>query len=72
MSLPAIGPFDLAVVGIYAAVLLLPGGLLAALCGGLAVVETLTAKMRIILAPRLIGDSAAAALHGIVSWLVQT
>jgi len=45
---------------------------LAALCGGLAIVETLTAKMRILLAPRLVGVGAAAALLGIVSWLVQS
>ena len=37
----------------------------------LGVVETLTAKMRILLAPRLLGVGATAALLGIVSWLVQ-
>ena len=37
----------------------------------LALVETLTAKMRILLAPRLLGVGAVAALLGIVSWLVQ-
>ena len=42
------------------------------LCAGLALTETLTAKMRILLAPRLVGVGAAAALLGIVSWLVQT
>jgi formate hydrogenlyase subunit 4 len=45
---------------------------LAVLCGGLALVETLTAKMRILLAPRLLGVGAAAALLGIASWLVQS
>jgi len=44
---------------------------LAALCAGLALLETLTAKMRILLAPRLLAVGAAAALLGIVSWLVQ-
>jgi formate hydrogenlyase subunit 4 len=44
---------------------------LCALCGGLALLETLTAKMRILLAPRLLGVGAAAALLGIVSRLVQ-
>ena len=44
---------------------------LAVLCGGLALLETLTAKMRILLAPRLLAVGAAAALLGIVSWLVQ-
>jgi formate hydrogenlyase subunit 4 len=44
---------------------------LVALCAALAVTETLTAKMRILLAPRLLAVGAAAALLGIVSWLVQ-
>jgi formate hydrogenlyase subunit 4 len=44
---------------------------LVALCGALAVAETWTAKMRILLAPRLLAVGAAAALLGIVSWLVQ-
>jgi formate hydrogenlyase subunit 4 len=42
------------------------------LCGALALVETLTAKMRILLAPRLLGVGALAALMGIISWLVQS
>ena len=41
------------------------------LCAGLALLETVTAKMRILLAPRLLAVGAAAALLGIVSWLVQ-
>jgi len=41
------------------------------LCAGLALVETLVVKMRILLAPRLLMVGAAAALLGIVSWLVQ-
>jgi formate hydrogenlyase subunit 4 len=45
---------------------------LVALCAALALVETLTAKMRILLAPRLLAVGALAALLGIVSWLVQT
>jgi formate hydrogenlyase subunit 4 len=44
---------------------------LAVLCGGLALLETLVAKMRILLAPRLLAVGAVAALMGIVSWLVQ-
>ena len=44
---------------------------LVALCGALALVETLVAKMRILLAPRLLAVGAGAALMGIVSWLVQ-
>jgi formate hydrogenlyase subunit 4 len=55
---------------VWEQLLLLPL-MLAALCAGLALVETLTAKMRILLAPRLLGVGAAAALLGIVSWLVQ-
>jgi len=45
---------------------------LVVLCGALALVETLTAKMRILLAPRLLGVGALAALMGIISWLVQS
>jgi formate hydrogenlyase subunit 4 len=41
------------------------------LCGALAVTETWTAKIRILLAPRLLAVGAIAALLGIVSWLVQ-
>jgi len=41
------------------------------LCAGLALVETLVVKMRILLVPRLLMVGAAAALLGIVSWLVQ-
>jgi hypothetical protein len=35
-------------------------------------VETLVAKMRILLAPRLLGVGAAAGLLGILSWLIET
>ncbi|HEV7132105.1 MAG TPA: NADH-quinone oxidoreductase subunit H [Gaiellaceae bacterium] len=42
------------------------------LCGALAVCETLTAKVRILLAPRLLAVGGLAALMGIVSWLVQS
>jgi formate hydrogenlyase subunit 4 len=44
---------------------------LVALCAVLALLETFTAKMRILVAPRLLAVGAAAALLGIVSWLVQ-
>ena len=44
---------------------------LVVLCGGLAVSETLLAKMRILLVPRLIGVGTAVALLGIVTWLVE-
>ena len=50
---------------------LLPG-VLVVLCGALAVVETLVAKMRILLAPRLISVGAAAALLGVLTWLIET
>jgi formate hydrogenlyase subunit 4 len=56
--------------GVWAQLGLLPL-MLVALCAGLALLETLTAKMRILVAPRLLGVGAAAALLGIVSWLVQ-
>ncbi len=42
------------------------------LCAALAVTETVTAKMRILLASRLLAVGAVTALLGIVSWLVQT
>jgi len=45
---------------------------LVGLCGGLALVETLTAKMRLLLVPRLLAAGSAAALLGVVSWLVQS
>jgi formate hydrogenlyase subunit 4 len=45
--------------------------LLVVLCGALAVTETLVAKMRILLAPRLLGIAALVALLGIVAWLVE-
>jgi len=44
---------------------------LVAQCAALASIETLVAKMRILLAPRLLAVGAAAALLGIASWLVQ-
>ena len=44
---------------------------LALLCAGLACTETVTAKMRVLLVPRLVSVGAAAALLGIVTWLVE-
>ena len=38
---------------------------------GVAVTETLVAKMRILLAPRLLGVAALLALLGVVVWLVE-
>ena len=46
--------------------------LLVVLCGALALTETLVAKMRILLAPRLLGIAGLVALLGIVTWLVET
>jgi formate hydrogenlyase subunit 4 len=40
------------------------------LCAALAVIETVTAKMRILLAPRLLAIGGLAALLGVVSWIV--
>ena len=40
------------------------------LCGALALTETLTAKMRILLVPRLLAVASGLALLGILSWLV--
>jgi formate hydrogenlyase subunit 4 len=44
---------------------------LGVLCGALAVIETLLAKMRILLVPRLIVVGGTVALLGIVTWLVE-
>jgi formate hydrogenlyase subunit 4 len=44
---------------------------LVVLCAALALVETLVAKMRILLAPRLLAVGAAAALLGVLSWLIE-
>jgi formate hydrogenlyase subunit 4 len=49
---------------------LLPA-LLVVLCAALALAETLVAKMRILLAPRLLGVAGVVALLGIVTWLVD-
>jgi len=56
--------------GIWWQLALLPVSLVL-LCLALAVTETLVAKMRILLVPRLIGVGAAVALLGIVTWLVD-
>jgi formate hydrogenlyase subunit 4 len=45
---------------------------LVALCAALALTETLVAKMRVLLVPRLVSVGAAVALLGIVAWLVET
>ncbi|MFN0153951.1 MAG: respiratory chain complex I subunit 1 family protein [Gaiella sp.] len=50
---------------------LLPA-LLVAGCAGLALAETLVAKMRILLAPRLLGAGAAIALLGVAAWLAES
>jgi formate hydrogenlyase subunit 4 len=56
---------------VWAQLAVLPFALVV-LCGALALVETLTAKIRILLAPRLLAVGGLAALLGIVSWLVQS
>ena len=43
---------------------------LGALCAGLAMTESTVAKVRILIAPRLIGVGAVVALLGIVTWLI--
>ncbi len=55
---------------VWAQLAVLPLALIA-LCAALALLETLTAKVRILLAPRLLLVGGVAALMGIVSWLVQ-
>lgn len=44
---------------------------LVVLCAALAVTETLVAKMRILLVPRLVSAGAAVALLGVVAWLLE-
>jgi formate hydrogenlyase subunit 4 len=44
---------------------------LAVLCASLALTETLVAKMRILLAPRLLAVATLVALLGVVAWLVE-
>jgi len=45
---------------------------LVVLCAGLALAETLVAKMRVLLVPRLLAAGAVVALLGIAAWLVGT
>ena len=56
--------------GIWWQLALLPV-VLVVLCAGLALTETLVAKMRILLVPRLIAVGAAVALLGIVALLLE-
>lgn len=56
--------------GVSAQLAVLPLALLA-LCAVLALTETLVAKMRILLAPRLVAVGAVTALLGVASFLVQ-
>ena len=56
--------------GVAAQLLTLPM-VLVALCAALALVETVRAKMRILLVPRLLAVGAAVALLGIAAWLVE-
>ena len=44
---------------------------LVVLCAALALTETLVAKMRILLVPRMLAIGASAALLGVVAWLVD-
>jgi hypothetical protein len=45
---------------------------LAVLCAALALTESVLAKSRILVVPRLLGVAAMVALLGIVAWLVET
>jgi hypothetical protein len=58
-------------IGIWWELALLPA-VLAVLCAGLALTETLVAKMRMLLVPRLLGVGAVVALLGIAAHLVGT
>ncbi len=66
----AAGIFVPHVHSIWGQLALLPV-VLVVLCGALAILETLVAKMRILLAPRLLAVGAVVALMGIASWLVR-
>jgi len=50
---------------------LLPAWLIV-LCTALALTETIFAKMRVLIVPRVLGAAGAVALLGIVTWLVET
>jgi formate hydrogenlyase subunit 4 len=54
--------------GVWLQLAVLPLALIA-LCAALAIVETLLAKMRILLVPRLLAVGLAAALLGIAAWI---
>jgi formate hydrogenlyase subunit 4 len=54
--------------GVWLQLATLPGVLIV-LCAGLAIIETLLAKMRILLVPRLLAVGVAAALLGIAAWI---
>jgi len=54
--------------GVWAQLAVLPVALVV-LCAALAVVETLLAKMRVLLVPRLLAVGAVAALLGIAAWI---
>jgi formate hydrogenlyase subunit 4 len=56
--------------GSWAQLAVLPAALVV-LCAALALTETLVAKLRILLVPRLLAVGALAALLGVASWLVQ-
>jgi hypothetical protein len=49
----------------------LPAALIV-LCAALAIVETLLAKMRVLLVPRLLAVGVAAALLGIAAWIAAS
>jgi formate hydrogenlyase subunit 4 len=57
--------------GVWWQLAVLPA-VLALLCAGLALAETLVVKMRVLLVPRLLAVGAVVALLGIASWLVET
>jgi formate hydrogenlyase subunit 4 len=54
--------------GVWLQLAVLPVALIA-LCATLAIVETLLAKMRVLLVPRLLAVGLAAALLGIAAWI---
>jgi formate hydrogenlyase subunit 4 len=56
--------------GVWSQLALLPVALVL-LCAALALTETLVAKMRILVVPRLLAAGALAALLGVAAWLVE-
>jgi formate hydrogenlyase subunit 4 len=65
------GVFVPHLTSVWGQLAVLPGALIV-LCGVLALTETLVAKTRVLVVPRLLAGGVAVALLGIAAWLVET